>query len=123
VKWIAKKAHNNIVVARAELLNYWITTFGTGVTRGWVDSFLSRPTAEFFETKNSPPENQRLEAPRVFLEAAIESIRTHVQNACAYLVFNFDEIGINEWDDRVERKVIVPSAIREQKILMEFTAD
>jgi hypothetical protein len=54
--------------------------------------------------------------PRVFVEAAIEGIRTYVHNICAYLVFNLDEIGIRDWEDRFERKVIVPSATREQKI-------
>jgi transposase len=51
VEWIAKKAHNNTAVTRTELLNYCIATFGTAVTRGWVNSFLSRPAAELFETK------------------------------------------------------------------------
>jgi hypothetical protein len=111
-----KKSYNNTAVIRTELLNYCIATFGTAVTREWVDSFLSCHAAELFETKSFPQENQRLEVPRVFLEAAIEGIRTHVQNACADLVFNLDEIGISEWEDRVERKVTVPSAMREQKI-------
>jgi hypothetical protein len=87
--------------------------FWNGGHKGWVGSFLSRHAAEFFETKSFPQENQRLEVPRVFLEAAIEGIRTHVQNACADLVFDLDEIGGSEWEDRIERKVIVPSAMRE----------
>jgi transposase len=41
VEWIAKKAHNNAAVTRTELLNYCIATYGTAVTRGLVDSFLS----------------------------------------------------------------------------------
>jgi hypothetical protein len=116
VKWIAKKAHNSTAVTRTELLNYCIAIFGTAVTKGWVDSFLSRSAAELFEAKSSPQENQRLEVPRIFFEAVIEGIQTHVQNSCANLVFNLGEIGISGWEDRVERKVIVPSAMREQKI-------
>jgi hypothetical protein len=42
VERIAKKVHNNTAVTRPELLNYYIATFGAAVTRGWVDSFLSR---------------------------------------------------------------------------------
>jgi hypothetical protein len=57
VEWIAKKAHNNTAVTRTELQNYCIATFRTAVTRGWVDSFLSRRAAELFETKISPQEN------------------------------------------------------------------
>jgi hypothetical protein len=42
--------------------------------------------------------------PRAFLEAGIEDIKTHIQNACAELVFNLDEIGISEWEDRMKEK-------------------
>jgi hypothetical protein len=116
VEWTAKKAHNHTAVTRTELLNSCIETFAMAVTRGLVDSFLSRDAAELFEMKRSPQENQRLEVPRVFLEAVIEGIRSHVHNACADLVFNLDEIGISEWEDRVERKVMAPSAMRKRKI-------
>jgi hypothetical protein len=54
--------------------------------------------------------------PRVFFEAAIESMRTHIHNACAELVFNLDEIRIRAWEDRIERNVTVPSSTREQNI-------
>jgi hypothetical protein len=53
---------------------------------------------------------------RAFLEAGIEAIKTHIQNGCAELGFNLDEIGISEWEDRLERKVIVPSTTRDKKI-------
>jgi hypothetical protein len=46
--------------------------------------------------KSSPQENQRLEAPQVFLEAAIERIRTYLHNAYAELACKPDEIGISE---------------------------
>jgi transposase len=42
VEWISKKTHNSTAVTRTELLNYCIVTFGTAVTRGWANSFLSR---------------------------------------------------------------------------------
>jgi hypothetical protein len=45
-----------------------------------------------------------------------EGIQIRVHDARTELVFDFDEIGISEWEYRVERKVIVPSAIRKQKI-------
>jgi hypothetical protein len=79
---------------------------------------MSRYAAELFETKSFPQENQRLKMPRVSLEAAIEGIRTRAHNDCAELVFILDEIGIREWEDRVERKVIVPSARENKRFLM-----
>jgi hypothetical protein len=57
-----------------------------------------------------------LQVPRVFLEAVIEGIRSDGHNACAELVFNLDEIGISEWEDRVERKAIDPWVMKGQPI-------
>jgi hypothetical protein len=76
-----------------------------------------------FWKRKPPQELQRLEVSRVFFEAAIVRTRTHVHHFCAERVFNLLEIRISEWVDRVERKVIVPSAMREQKFFMKFTAD
>jgi hypothetical protein len=54
--------------------------------------------------------------PQSFLESGIKNIKTHLQNACAELVFNLNEIGISEWEDRIARKVIVPSTMRNETI-------
>jgi hypothetical protein len=74
--------------------------------------FLS-PTP-FRQTKSVPRANPRLEVPRVFLEAAVDRFWNHVHNACAKLVFNFDEVESSRWEDRVETKVIVPLAVAGQ---------
>jgi hypothetical protein len=55
--------------------------------------------------------------PTAFLEVAIDGFREHVHSACPELVFNLDEIGISEWEDHHERRVIIPSAMRGQTIL------
>jgi hypothetical protein len=54
VKWIAKKVYDNKAVNRTKLLNYGVTTVGTAITRGCVDSFMSRDAVELFETKSFP---------------------------------------------------------------------
>jgi hypothetical protein len=116
IDWIANKAGNNTAVNKTELLHECNERFGKTITRGWVDSFIKRHPDQLFETKSIPQENPRLEVPRVFLEAAIEGFRDHVHHSCAELVFNLDEIGISEWEDRAVRRVIVPSAMRGQTI-------
>jgi hypothetical protein len=72
---------------------------------------------QLFETKSVPQENPRLDVPRAFLEAATDGFRDHIHNACAELLFNLEEIGISEWEDRRARRVIVPSVMRGQTIL------
>jgi hypothetical protein len=53
---------------------------------------------------------------RDFIEAAIEDLWDDVHNMCTEFVFNLDEIGISEWEDMIARRVIVPLAMRGQRI-------
>jgi hypothetical protein len=101
---------------RNEWLHECNERFGRSITWWWVYSFLRRHADQLFETKSVPQETPRLDVPRVFLEAAIDGFRDHVHNACAEFVFNLDEIGISEWEDRHERRVIVLSVMRWQTI-------
>jgi hypothetical protein len=84
---------------------------------------LSRHPDEKFETKSSPQKNQRLEVPRTFLETGIEDIRTHIRNARTELVFHLDEIGTSKSEDCIERKVIVTSIMRDEKIFSGIHRD
>jgi hypothetical protein len=81
-----------------------------------VDSFVKRHAEHLFETESIPQENPRLEVPRIVLEAAIEGFREYIHNVCGELVSNLDEIGISEWEDRTQRRVIVPSTMRGKTI-------
>jgi hypothetical protein len=63
-----------------------------------------------------PQEAQRLEVPRCFLDEAIASISQSVQGRPTELVFNLDEVGISDWEDRKTRKVIVPQTMKAQTI-------
>jgi hypothetical protein len=103
VECIAKKAHNHKAVNQTELLNDCTKNLDTAIIRGWVDSFLSRYADESFEMKSPPQRKQRLDVPRAFFEAGTEDIKTDIQNACAALPFNLDEIGISEWENRIKK--------------------
>jgi hypothetical protein len=46
----------------------------------------------------------------------ITCLNEHIPGSCAELVFNLDEIGISEWEDRASRKVIVPVSMTDQTI-------
>jgi hypothetical protein len=78
------------------------------VTRGCVGSFISRHCAELIEKKSLPQEEPRLQVPRVFLDQTVHSMHDAVQGRPADVVFNLDEVGISDWDDRQCMKVTVP---------------
>jgi hypothetical protein len=97
-----------------ELLHECNKRFGKSITRGWVDSFLTRHAEQLFETKSVPQKSPRLEVLRLFLQAGFNAFRDHIHQACPELVFNLDEIGISESGDCCTRRVIVPSAMKGQ---------
>jgi hypothetical protein len=99
-----------------DVVDYCRETLSAAVPEGWVDSFLIRHQTELFETTSWPQENPRLEISPSFLDTMVECLRKHVQDCCADLIFNFDEVGISEWEDRVARKVIAPVSISGQTI-------
>jgi hypothetical protein len=42
----------------------------------------------------------------VFLERIIQDLHEYVQGCVVELVFNLDEIGISDWEDRKKKKVL-----------------
>jgi hypothetical protein len=116
LEWIANNAKKHTPVNRMEVLHYCRETLGAVLTKGWVDFFLISHQTEFFETTSRPQENPRFEIPRSLLDAMLECLRQQVQDRCAELVFNLDEVGISEWEDGVARKAIVPVSMSGQTI-------
>jgi hypothetical protein len=70
------------------------------LTKGWVNAFIGRHLDSLQVCRSWPQEDNRLTIPRAILEAHIENIRTTVAGKCAELVFNLDEVGSSEWEDR-----------------------
>jgi hypothetical protein len=49
--WIKKQADKNAAVTRTDIKNYCREAWKFEASRGWVDSFISRHSAELTETK------------------------------------------------------------------------
>jgi hypothetical protein len=86
--WTTGKAARNAAVTPTDIKNYCREVCQIEVTRGWVDSFISRHSAELIEKKSSPQEAPRLQVPRVFLDQTVRSMHEAVQGRPADLVFN-----------------------------------
>jgi hypothetical protein len=57
-----------------------------------------------------------LQVPRAFLERTVQDLNENVQGSAAELVFNLDEVGISEWEDRETKKIFVSAAMFEPTI-------
>jgi hypothetical protein len=86
------------------------------VSRGRVNAFVGRHLVRLCKAKSIPQEVQRLDIPHYFLDETIQCIAQFMQGRPAELVFNLDEVGISEWEDRKTRKVIVLVSARDRVI-------
>jgi hypothetical protein len=46
-----------------------------------------------------------------------------VHGCLAQLVFNLDEVGISDWEDRQSKKLVVPVSAREGRYIRESIED
>jgi hypothetical protein len=116
IDWMTKNAQNHTAVNRTELLHDCGETFAVAATPGCVESFLFQHKLKLSEMTSRPQENPRLEIRRSFLDTMIACLSEHLPGSCAEWVFNLDEVGISEWEDRAPRKVIVPVSMTDQTI-------
>jgi hypothetical protein len=85
-------------------------------TRGWINSFVLRHSDEVIQTKRGAQEWQRSHVPAVFPERIIQTVHECIQGRVTELVFNLDEVGISDWEDRKTKKVIALAAMFGQTI-------
>jgi hypothetical protein len=85
---ITGKAERNPAATRMDIRNDCREVCKIEVTHGWVDSFISRHSAELIEKRSSRQEEPRLQVPRVFLDQTVRSIHEAVQGRPADLVFD-----------------------------------
>jgi hypothetical protein len=114
--WIEGNAANSTAVTGADVRAHIQKRYHLAVTRGWVNSFIGRNLDRLCKVKSAPQESTRLEVPRRFLDQTIRCLTELVHGCRAELVFNLDEVGISDWEDRQSRRVIVPVSAREQTI-------
>jgi hypothetical protein len=118
LQWIEHNAAKGTAMTARDVREHLSSRYKFVATRGWVNSFLGRHADRLCKTKNAPQEAQRFEIPRCFLEETVRYIAQHVQSRPTELVFNLDEVGISEWEDRKVKKknVIVRRSSRGQTI-------
>jgi hypothetical protein len=85
-------------------------------TRGWVNAFIGRHLDALQTCRSIPQEDTRLAVPRSQLEEHLHILQVHLAGKCAELVFNLDELGSADWEDRKIRKVIAPAAVRKEDV-------
>jgi hypothetical protein len=72
------------------------------------------------QTKSTSQGEQRLQVPRVFLERTSQDLNEHVEGCLAELVFNLQEAGMSDWEDRNTRKAGAAREWKARRYIMEY---
>jgi hypothetical protein len=84
--------------------------FGKILTYGWLRTFLDRHRSQVRRAVVHPQEYVRLQVSSCWLDSYIQFIKNYVPKIPAELIFNLDETGLSDWEERKEKVVLVPSA-------------
>jgi hypothetical protein len=96
-------------VAQRDILSFVAESFGKTVTHSWLSSFFDSWLDHITRTVVSPQEQLRSQILRSFLDDYIRLIQIYVPLVPTELIFNLDETGLSDWDERKSKRVIVPS--------------
>jgi hypothetical protein len=100
--------HSGNFVTQRDVLNFSEESFAKCLIYGWMNSFLSRHASRICRTIISPQEQTRLEIPRDFLDRYLALIKEWVPLVPAELIFNIDECGFSDWEERKKKAVLIP---------------
>ena len=103
-------------LTQKEILNYIEHHFGKSPTSGWFHSFTERYPDIIKIGTSLPQEDRGLTVPRIHLEEHIRNLKKYVEGAFADLVFNLDEVGSSDWEDKAKRQVYVHVDMPDQEI-------
>jgi hypothetical protein len=109
-------------MTQREVLSFVAESFGKTVTHGWLSSFLGPWSDHITQTVVLPQEQLRLQIPRSFLDDYIRIIQTYIPLVPTELIFNLDETGLSDWEERKSTPVIVPSDATGTQCIIRLTA-
>jgi hypothetical protein len=95
--------------------------YGKLLTYGWMHTFLARHQDEIGLARVHPQEDPRLQIPRCFLEQYLALVQEHVVGVNSRLVYNIDETGCSDWEERGPYDGIVPAALKNRRLHFAVT--
>lgn len=99
-----------------QVITFVEQTFHKYITRGWVHSFLFRHRDAFIKTEILPQEELRLKVPRSYLIEFMNLVEKIITIVPADLVYNIDETGLSDWENRKPKTVIVPKELEKHDL-------
>ena len=94
-----------------QMINFIEEKFHKCITRGWVNTFLNRHRDALIKTEIFPQEELRMKVPRIYLTQFMDLVEKIIPNVPADLIYNIDETGLSDWENRKPKTVIMPKEL------------
>jgi hypothetical protein len=102
-----------IYFTQTEVLNFVETEFRKTLIHGWLECFLKRHSGDIRKAVLAPEELPRLQIPRCYLDKYITLIKPWVPLVPAELIFNLDETGLSDWEERKPKPALIPTDLED----------
>ena len=98
------------------VLSFIQDKFQISLTRGWLNQFFLRHRDSIKKARSFPQEDSRMSVPRANLKEHIANMHKYIDGRYSELVFNLDEVGTSEWEDRKPKKVFIDKSMDSDSI-------
>jgi hypothetical protein len=105
-------------MTQKELLQMVREQDNAGLAPGWVNAFIGRHLDALETGRSLPQDDTRLTVQRSQLEEHIQTMKVHEAGKLSELVFNLDELGSADWDDRKVKTLMVPAEVRKEDVYL-----
>jgi hypothetical protein len=114
--WIRQNADSSIAITRQEIRHCYTSQFQTATSQDWENLFVLRSRDEMIQQKSIRKDRQRLQVQQLCLDRSVQDPKEYVQRSITELIFNLDEVGISDWEDRKTRNIVAASTRRGEAI-------
>lgn len=109
---IEQKAASQGYITQSEIIKWVREKYGKYLTYGWISNFLTRRSGQVIELTVGSQEELRLQVPRIYLQRYLRLIPRVVVGKSLELIFNLEETGISDWEDRRSKKIVAPATLQ-----------
>jgi hypothetical protein len=103
--------HDDKAMTQKEFLRTVQERHESALTKEWVHALIGRHLNGLQVCWSLPQEDLPMAVPRAYLDERIHFLAIHLTGKVAKLVFNLDEVGSADYEDRKTTKVIAPAAV------------
>jgi hypothetical protein len=102
-----------IYVIQRKVLNFVEVEFQKTLIHGRLECFLKRHSGEIRKAVLAPEELPRLQIPGYCMDQCIPLIKAWAPLVPAELIFNLDETGLSDWEERKPKPALIPTDLRD----------